>query len=126
MFQIDPMARTPIYEQLTAQIERLVLLGVLQPGDALPSVRNLSCELAVNPNTVQKAFNELYQRGVLAAVPGRGCFVAPDAREHLQTVGREKLDGFRELAHELLLAGISKKDLIDAIDQADKKEGEAE
>ena len=51
MFRIDGMSRTPVYEQIIEQIEKLVSLGIISPGEQLPSVRSLSIELSVNPNT---------------------------------------------------------------------------
>ena len=57
MFQIDIMSRIPVYEQLIRQTEKFILLGVLKEGDKLPSVRQLSAELSINPNTIQKAFS---------------------------------------------------------------------
>lgn len=55
MFQIDPQSRFAVYEQIIDQFERFLLIGVLTAGDKMPSVRNLSVELRVNPNTVQRA-----------------------------------------------------------------------
>ena len=59
MFQIDIMSRIPVYEQIIRQTEKFILIGVLNAGDKLPSVRQLSAELSINPNTIQKAFTEL-------------------------------------------------------------------
>ena len=59
MFQIDVMSRKPVYEQLINQMERFILTGVMHQDDQIPSVRSLSVELAVNPNTIQKAYSEL-------------------------------------------------------------------
>ena len=55
MFKLDTQSRTPIYEQLKAQITELVVIGALEPGSQLPSVRSLARDLGGNPNTVQKA-----------------------------------------------------------------------
>lgn len=74
MFQIDIMSRIPVYEQLIRQTEKFILLGVLKEGDKLPSVRQLSAELSINPNTIQKAFTELDRRGIIFSVNGRGEF----------------------------------------------------
>ena len=59
MFEINAMSRSPVYEQLIEQVERYILLGLLREGDQLPSVRALSGELSINPNTIQKAYGEL-------------------------------------------------------------------
>ncbi len=115
MFRIDAMSRTPIYEQLIGQTEKLLLLGVLTPDQQLPSVRALSCELSINPNTVQKAYNELMHRGWLTSVPGKGMFIAADALEHLRRQNSGRLDAFREAVRELKLAGITEDELITII-----------
>ena len=55
MFRIDPLSKTPIYEQIIEQLEHLALLGAVSPSDPIPSVRSLSIQLKANPNTIQKA-----------------------------------------------------------------------
>lgn len=115
MFFIDSMSRIPIYEQLTSQIEKLVLVGVLSPEAQLPSVRSLSVSLSINPNTVQKAYADLCEKGVLLAVPGKGCFVSPNAQDIIKGRSRERLSAFEELVRELRLAGIDKQELINII-----------
>ena len=81
MFQIDPLNRTPVYEQLIRQTERFVLTGIFKPQDQVPSVRALSVELGVNPNTIQKAYSQMEASGILQSVPGRGRFVTGEAKE---------------------------------------------
>ena len=115
MFMIDAMSRTPVYEQLITQIERYIANGVLSPGDQLPSVRSLSLELTVNPNTIQKSYSELDARGIIASVPGRGCFVSENAAELLNAKIRKKLPEFSALAKELLAAGIGEAELIETV-----------
>ena len=75
---IDPSDRRPIWEQLAEQVKGLVVHGVMMPGEQLPSVRVLAGELAINPNTIQKAYAELERQGVTYSVAGRGCFVSRD------------------------------------------------
>ena len=75
-FQCDTAARTPIYRQLIDQVRQAVALGNLRPGERLPSVRQLSRELVVNPNTVARAYTELEHDGTLITQQGRGVFVA--------------------------------------------------
>ena len=118
MFIIDQMSRTPVYEQLISKAERYILSGILPPGGQLPSVRSLSIELTVNPNTVQKAYSELDSRGIVSSVPGRGCFVAPDAREKLYARGRERLPELRTLTAALYLAGVPRDELRGEVDRA--------
>lgn len=75
-FHIDPSSGTPIYRQIADQVRQAVAGGTLRPGDRLPSVRELSVELALNPNTVAKAYQELERSGVIETPRGRGSFVA--------------------------------------------------
>ena len=79
MFEVDLMSRIPIYEQLYRKTVELVLKGILQEGEQLPSVRSLATELHVNPNTVAKAYSLLERDGIVCSVAGRGSFmVKPD------------------------------------------------
>ncbi len=125
MFVLDVMSRVPIYEQLCQQVEKLVLVGVLTAGDQLPSVRALSCELSVNPNTVQKAYTDLTQKGVLCAVPGKGCFVAADALRILKANSREKLAAFEDTVRDLKLAGLTKEELMHIVHSIYEERGDA-
>ena len=119
MFNIDPMSRTPVYEQIIGQVEKYIALGILKPGDPLPSVRNLSVELSVNPNTIQKTFNELFNRGLTVSVPGRGSFISNEAPDIIQRKSRAKLADLKLLAKEMLTAGLTKEEIKQAIDEAE-------
>ena len=123
MFRIDPLSRQPVYEQLIEQLEKLVLTGLLPADSQLPSVRSLSIELSINPNTIQKAYSDLDARGIIYSVPGIGCFVAKNATEVLKTHMRRKLDAVRQLAEDLALAGIPKEDLIQTIQSVYQERG---
>lgn len=76
MITIDYKDRRPIYQQLMEKIEELALGGLIQADEQLPSVRSLAVELAINPNTIQRAYGELEKKGVVYSVPGRGSFLA--------------------------------------------------
>ena len=105
MFSIDILSRTPVYEQIIEQVEDYVAKGILKAGDKMPSVRNLSVKLSVNPNTIQKAFSELDNRGIIFSVPGRGCFIKDTALETVNSKKREKLSDLSLLISELKTAG---------------------
>ena len=74
-FQIDPHSGLPIYRQIMDQVRYLRLSGVLKPGDRLPSIRELSKRLAVNPTTIVKAYTELAHADVVEMRQGRGVFL---------------------------------------------------
>ena len=74
-FRIDPASGVPTYLQLVHQVEHALRLGYLKPGDQLPKVRDVVASLAINPNTVLKAYRELENKGLAAGRPGQGTFV---------------------------------------------------
>ena len=76
MIVIDSRDKRAIYEQVMDRLSDLMLIGVLEPGDKLPSVRSLAVELSINPNTIQKAYIELERQGYVYSVKGVGSFVA--------------------------------------------------
>ena len=105
MFQIDSMSRIPIYEQIINQVESFVMSGLLKPGEQLPSVRSLSMDLTINPNTIQKAYSELDLRGIIFSVPGKGCFVSDGAIKILSEDQRGKLDELAQMIKDMAFAG---------------------
>lgn len=76
MIAINYRDPRPIYEQIQAELRRLMLTGALPPGSRLPSVRELAGQLAINPNTIQRAYRELEAEGYILSMPGKGSFVA--------------------------------------------------
>src|SRR5579875_1494266 len=74
-FRLDPSSGVPSYLQLVQQVEQALRLGYLAPGDQLPKVRDVVASLAINPNTVLKAYRELETKGLTAGRPGRGTFI---------------------------------------------------
>jgi DNA-binding transcriptional regulator YhcF (GntR family) len=75
VFRLDPASGVPTYLQLVHQVEHALRLGYLKPGDQLPTVRDVVASLAINPNTVLKAYKELETKGLAAGRPGQGTFV---------------------------------------------------
>src|SRR2546429_952254 len=74
-FRLDAASGVPTYLQLVQQVEHALRLGYLKPGDQLPKVRDVVSSLAINPNTVLKAYRELDNKGLAAGRPGQGTFV---------------------------------------------------
>ena len=124
MFQIDRFGRTPIYEQIIDQTQRLIASGILKEGDQLPSVRVLSQELSVNPNTLQKAYSELERRGLCVSAPGNGRFVTADAFRLVGEGLKGQLDEIRLIAQELSAVGMPMEEVISVVRNAYGKEKE--
>nr|WTB29370.1 GntR family transcriptional regulator [Streptomyces sp. NBC_00830] len=74
-FRLDPASGVPTYLQLVQQVEHALRLGFLQPGDRLPKVKEVVAGLAINPNTVLKAYRELEHKGLAVGRPGQGTFI---------------------------------------------------
>ncbi|MBQ2120037.1 MAG: GntR family transcriptional regulator, partial [Peptococcaceae bacterium] len=81
MILIDYKSRKPIYEQIIENMKQLVVSGALKRDEQIPSVRQLAQELAINPNTIQKAYAELERQGVIYSLKGRGSFVGSSLQE---------------------------------------------
>ena len=122
MFQIDRFGRTPIYEQIIDQTQRLIASGILKEGDQLPSVRALSQELSVNPNTLQKAYSELERRGLCVSAPGNGRFVTADAFRLVGEGLKERLEELKKIAEELCAAGMPMERVLRSVYAAYGKE----
>ncbi|HLA85447.1 MAG TPA: GntR family transcriptional regulator [Thermoguttaceae bacterium] len=90
-FRIDPTSRLPIYRQLSGQFREAVARGKLRPEEQLPSVRELSRLLVVNPNTIARVYTELEREGLLNTRPGLGVFVAAPKNELTKRVRKERL-----------------------------------
>jgi GntR family transcriptional regulator len=98
LFHIDTASRAPIYQQLVQQVREAIARGDLTPQERLPSVRQLSADLVVNPNTIARAYTELERAGMLVSRPGLGVFVA-EPRSDLTKSARDRrlvelLDGW--------------------------------
>ncbi len=115
MFIIDMQSRTPVFEQIVFQTEEFIRAGILKPGDKLPSIRELTAMIGVNPNTIAKAYSELDRRGVTVSVTGKGCFVAQNINDVLKLAAERKIPEFEKLVKELVDSGISKEELIQRI-----------
>jgi GntR family transcriptional regulator len=115
-FQCDPTSRVPIYRQLMDQIRQAIARGRLRPGSRLPSVRVMSRELVVNPNTVARAYTELEREGVLNTRQGLGVFVAEPQAELSGAARRERLSAALDrFLTEAVHLGFSADDVISAV-----------
>lgn len=121
MITIDYQSKLPFYEQIAQRFQTLILRGILPPDTQMPSVRSLAMELSINPNTIQKAFSLLEQRGYIYPVRGRGNYVADTAR----LAEQEKASLLKEVNNLLIQGkelGISRKEFIAVVDMLYGKE----
>ena len=117
MFSVDKMSRTPIYEQLIRNIELGIMSGQIKPDGQLPSVRALSQELGINPNTLQKAYAEIERRGLCHTVPGSGRFIEKDAIEKLLKSGSGRLAELEEQIVSLKSSGVKRGAIEEIIER---------
>ena len=110
MISINYRDPRPIYEQVKESLRRLIVTAVLAPREKLPSVRELATSLAINPNTIQRAYRELEAEGYIISMPGKGSFVCDSAVESLKR-REELLRQLSETAAELRWLGMSTDDI---------------
>ncbi|MBM7649845.1 GntR family transcriptional regulator [Bacillus ectoiniformans] len=121
MFSLDMRSRQPLYEQLIEKFKEMIMYEVYEPDDQLPSVRQLAKELAINPNTIQKAYRELEREGFIYSLPGKGSFV----KKQIKSVNEQKVEQMKaellKLISEAMFLGLSKKEIEQLADQAEKE-----
>jgi len=110
MLNLDYRDARPIYEQVKDGLRRLMVTGVIQEGEKLPSVRTMAGSLAINPNTIQRAYEALEAEGYVYSVPGKGSFAAPNTGVD-EGRKNELLQTFDQTAGELLFLGASGEEL---------------
>lgn len=111
MIQLNYRDSKPIYEQIKDGLRKLVISNSLSAHERLPSVRELAAKLAINPNTIQKAYRELESEGYIYTVVGKGTFVA-EREEVFDTRQQELLAEFDEIVEELFFLSVREKELI--------------
>lgn len=113
MLRIDPRSSTPIYEQIELRIKELILKGALKAGEKLPSVREMSSILTINPNTISKAYGKLEREGIIETLRGKGTFITDNYKGK---VDEKKMNYLSEELKKLILeasyGGISKEDFV--------------
>lgn len=105
MIQLNYRDTRPFYQQIKDNIRLLVVSNALSSNEKLPSVRELAATLAINPNTIQRAYRELENEGYIYTLPGKGTFVSELGGASLDRQ-RELLDRFDELVSELLYLSV--------------------
>lgn len=126
MILIDYKSRKPIYEQIIENMKQLVVSGALKRDEQIPSVRQLAQELAINPNTIQKAYGELERQGVIYSLKGRGSFVGSSLQELRNIQQNERLEELAALSKELYRLQVPQEELYLVIQQVYKQQKEDE
>ena len=124
MFLLNPRSKQPLYEQLVEQLRRQIVLGGMQAGAAMPSVRQLATELGINPNTIQKAYRRMEEEGMILSIPGKGSFVSDDLAELLTRQRDEQRNKARQMLISCRETGIAKEEIMQMI-EAIYEEGDA-
>lgn len=125
MINLDYKSGTTLHEQIEAEIKQLIISGALAPDEQLPSVRELSISLTVNPNTVQRAYKQLEQDGFIYSIKGKGSFVARASRDSGKKLREEALAALSDLSRELAFLGEDRERLIAVINDAYSEREEA-
>ena len=128
MISLNYRDSRPIYEQIKDGLRKLIVTGALSPDEKLPSVRSLATQLSINPNNIQRAYNELENEGYIYSVPGKGSFAAGnDSADEARR--KELLEKLRELAAELKYLGVTGEELAALVSDVSgqmRKSGEKE
>lgn len=115
MILIDYKDRRPIYEQVIEKFQQMILCGALEPDSPMPSVRSLAMELSLNPNTIQRAYQELERQGYIYTLKGKGSFVSDSikAADHKRKEVQEELE---KCVSNAIMAGITEDELRNLVE----------
>ena len=116
MVHLDYRDARPIYAQIIDGFREQIATGILQPGDKLPSVRELAQNLAINPNTIQRSYRQLETEGWIVTVPGKGCFVCtvPSIRQQEK---QRLMEIFDSTVAALSHLGVSREELLQRLQE---------
>ena len=120
VFAINYRDPRPIYEQIVGELRKMIVTGVIAPDERLPSVRELAQQLAINPNTIQRAYRELERSGYLYSVPGKGNFAG--ARHEVDSRRKDELmKTLAETVQELRYLGATEAELARCLAEGGRK-----
>lgn len=121
MINIDSRSSTPIYQQIIDGVKENILKGILQPGDKLPSVRELSAIIMANPNTISKAYAELERQRVIETIRGRGTYVTSDYKPRMEEERMLALkEDIKKIVIEAQYLGLDRGKVIGMMDEVYK------
>ncbi len=117
MFKLDYSDGKPIYEQIKDNLKQLIIDGVLKTDDRIPSVRELAVSMAINPNTIQKAYKELEFEGYVYSVRAKGVFVAPLERITEDKNTSKLYKNLEDALKELYFVGEAKENVLASVEK---------
>lgn len=123
MFSLRLQGGLPLSEQLEARIAELIISGEMAENEKLPAVREVAKELTINPNTVQKTYRQLEQRGLIYSLPGKGSYVA-ERSQYSSAVLKKATEEFSRDVGDAVKSGLTKEIMTAVIDAVINKEGE--
>lgn len=116
---IDPRSSTPIYQQIVEGVKENIMKEILEPGERMPSVREMAKMLLLNPNTVQKAYQELERQKVIVTLRGKGTFISEEYKgERDQQKMQELKEWFKKGIVEAHYIGLKREELFKIIEEA--------
>ena len=115
MIQLNYRDSKPIYEQIKDGLRKLVISNSLSADEKLPSVRELAAKLAINPNTIQKAYRDLESEGYISTITGKGTFFS-ERKEVSDARAKALLTEFDEIVEELFFLSVKEKELVERMD----------
>ena len=115
MLQIDYRDRRPIYEQIREKMKELIIKGVLSPDEQITPVRELAQSLTINPNTIQKAYKDLEDKGYIYSLRGRGSFVSPVGKWADEKKLDELIENLEKTVSEMIYFGADRERVISII-----------
>ncbi len=125
MFVIDIKSHRSIQEQIVDNFKELIVTNILKPDDKFPSVRELSKTLAINPNTVQKAYSKLEEEGFLYVVKGKGSYVSDVKKRSVDKESVEQIKKYlKDSIDKLYYLGLSVDEIVNIVDEIVKERGE--
>lgn len=122
MIVLDYRDSRPLYQQVKDSLRRMMLTGLLEPDEKLPSVRSLATQLAINPNTIQRAYRELEAEGYIFSIAGKGSFAADTSR--LQTPEQQAVERLLADARALYRLGFDRARILALIEETPLEEKE--
>ena len=122
MLQLDFGDHRPLYEQIRDKMKDLIINGILADNDKIPSVRELAATLAINPNTIQKAYKELENEGYIYSLKAKGNFVTPRKQTEDIPKIKELSESVKPIIRELKFLGAKEDELHEIIKQIYEEE----